>query len=281
MQIDEAQVQKMLQMGSTLKEKPPQGEQLKKAAAQFEQFMVSYAYKNMYSGIEKSEFSGGSMGQDVFMGMFIDEAVKQSGGGPGKRGIADLIVKQYSNQPMVDRKAGTIAAIDGTRARPDMDVTDALNALASGDASEEALLGELSALSAHLEDKVSSGFGMRKHPILKVSRFHDGVDYALPLGEPLRAPAAGKVVFAGKRGGYGNAITIDHGHGFETRYAHLSEVAVKEGDFIGKNEFLGKVGSTGMSTGPHLHFEVRKRGEAVDPRRLLSDRQDQKTAQGL
>lgn len=119
--------------------------------------------------------------------------------------------------------------------------------------------------------RLSSGFGMRMHPILGFSRLHRGVDFAAPTGTPVLASAAGRVVRAGWGGGYGNMIDIDHGRGIVTRYAHLSRMDVRVGQQVTQGQRIGAVGSTGMSTGPHLHYEVIRNGEPIDPRsnRLL------------
>ena len=119
--------------------------------------------------------------------------------------------------------------------------------------------------------RLSSGFGLRLHPILGFSRLHRGLDFAAPTGTPVLASASGRVIRAGWAGGYGQTVDIDHGRGIVTRYAHLSRMDVRPGQQVAQGQRIGAVGSTGLSTGPHLHYEVIRNGEPVDPRqhRLL------------
>jgi murein DD-endopeptidase MepM/ murein hydrolase activator NlpD len=116
---------------------------------------------------------------------------------------------------------------------------------------------------------VTSSFGFRIDPFLGRPALHSGLDLRGDRGDPVRAAAAGRVVFAGPAGGYGNLVEIDHGAGLATRYGHLSRIAVEEGQWVDAGAFLGEIGSTGRSTGPHLHYEVRVDGVAVDPDRFL------------
>jgi flagellar protein FlgJ len=113
--------------------------------------------------------------------------------------------------------------------------------------------------------RVSSHFGMRKLGDEDHARQHHGIDMAAPTGTPIRAARTGTVVFAGRRGGYGNTIIVDHGGEQETLYAHADTLAVKKGDRVIRGQEIATVGSTGRSTGPHLHFEIRRRGVAIDP----------------
>lgn len=123
--------------------------------------------------------------------------------------------------------------------------------------------------------RMSSGFGPRLHPILGYSRMHRGVDFAAGTGTPVLASASGRVTRAGWGGGYGNIVIIDHGKGLVTRYAHLSKIQVKQGARVDQGTVIGRVGSTGMSTGPHLHYEVWQNGKAVDPRQAKFQSGDQ------
>lgn len=117
--------------------------------------------------------------------------------------------------------------------------------------------------------ELSSGFGYRFDPFNGQRALHAGLDFTGAHGSPIRAAAAGRVTFAGVKNGYGNVIEVDHGHGIETRYAHLSGFTARVGDTVESGEQIGRMGSTGRSTGTHLHFEVRVGGTPVNPRRFL------------
>lgn len=123
-----------------------------------------------------------------------------------------------------------------------------------------------SVLPIKVEDyTMSSGYGYRKDPIYGSSKFHEGLDFSASIGTPVYATADGEITVAKREAGYGNCIDIDHGYNYLTRYAHLSEILVKEGSQVKRGQMIGKVGSTGKSTGPHLHYEVRFKGEAQNP----------------
>lgn len=113
--------------------------------------------------------------------------------------------------------------------------------------------------------QMASGYGYRRDPIYGTTRFHEGMDFSSPIGTPVYATGKGLVTYAGWKSGYGNLIEIDHGYNYTTRYAHLSEIGVKTGQSISRGDLIGKVGNTGKSTGPHLHYEVRLRGEPQNP----------------
>ena len=119
------------------------------------------------------------------------------------------------------------------------------------------------------EVEFTSGFGVRSDPFLGRPAMHTGLDFRAATGDPVRVTANGKVVNAGWSGGYGRMVEVDHGNGLSTRYGHLSEINVKIGQQVKIGDIIGEVGSTGRSTGPHLHYETRIDGEAVDPQKFL------------
>jgi murein DD-endopeptidase MepM/ murein hydrolase activator NlpD len=110
---------------------------------------------------------------------------------------------------------------------------------------------------------------MREHPILHLARPHEGIDVTAPMGSPIEAPAAGTVIDAGWETGYGNTVTIDHGYGIVTKFAHASKLLVKKGQHVARGQRIALVGNTGLATGPHLHYEVHVNGRPVDPLRYV------------
>jgi len=122
-----------------------------------------------------------------------------------------------------------------------------------------------SALMAPVAGRITSPYGPRRHPILGFVRMHAGIDFAAPWGSPIHAVTDGTVVFAGLHGGHGNYVKLDHGGGIATGYGHMSRFAVSPGERVRKGQVIGYVGSTGLSTGPHLHYELYRNGQTVNP----------------
>lgn len=129
--------------------------------------------------------------------------------------------------------------------------------------------------------RFSSSFGMRRHPILGYVRMHRGVDIAAPWGSPVFAASDGTVQIAGRSSGYGNLIKLNHGNGYGTGYGHLSRILVRPGQHVRKGQQIGAVGNTGLSTGPHLHYEMYKNGVAVNPRSVSFNSMRQLSGQDL
>jgi len=118
---------------------------------------------------------------------------------------------------------------------------------------------------------ISSGYGLRTHPITKRRDFHSGFDIMIDRGNEVRATAEGVVSFAARSGGNGNLVVVEHGHGYSTIYAHNESILVRAGQIVKRGEVIARVGSTGISTGPHVHYEIWKNGRAVDPRKFASN----------
>jgi len=145
--------------------------------------------------------------------------------------------------------------------------------LARMDALERSVAALPQVLPASLE-YISSGFGYRADPFTGAGAFHPGLDFRGPIGAPIYAAAPGRVSFVGQRSGYGNCVEIDHGNGLQTRYAHMSGFRTQVGRQVSPGEVIGLIGSTGRSTGPHLHFEVRIADRPVNPRPFLEAKPD-------
>ena len=133
--------------------------------------------------------------------------------------------------------------------------------------------GILAALPSRLplRGAVNSGFGLRRSPWTGAPEFHGGIDLSAPTGTPVKAGASGVVRFAGRSGGYGNVVILDHGQGIESRYGHLDTIDVVHGERVERDQRIGLTGNTGRSTAPHLHYEVLVAGQPVDPRQLARD----------
>lgn len=190
---------------------------------------------------------------------------------------------------VLSRRQAARDQLAGARSRKQQVVHKAERDKASWERQEDSLLAESSSIASQLQKlapaaarpasaggfvrpvggRVSSSFGYRVHPIFGVRKLHTGVDLAAGAGTPIVASATGRVVFAGWRGGYGRTVIVDHGGGVTTLYAHQSSLSVSQGQSVTRGQQVGRVGSTGYSTGPHLHFEVRVNGSPVDPMRYV------------
>lgn len=190
--------------------------------------------------------------------------------------LESLVSEQESKLSQVEEARGAKRAVVA-KAETDMAAWEKQEAAL--EAESESLAAEIRSLSEGsggavtgtgqfvrpVDGRVSSAFGWRIHPIFKVKKMHTGVDMSASMGTPIRAADSGTVIQAGWRGGYGQTVVISHGGGLATLYAHQSQILVSVGDAVARGDTIGKVGSTGYSTGPHLHFEVRVNGSPVDP----------------
>ena len=193
---------------------------------------------------------------------------------------------QYTNQmqqqsTLVTRlqqnRGALAAAIDQLDKESDEITSLILERIAVADAADAEIAREEALRAASASGKmvypssgpITSNFGSRFHPVLGYNRFHAGTDFGAPSGSPIRASETGVVIFSGWYGGYGNTVILDHGGGLPTLYAHASRLYVAEGKTVRKGDTIAAIGTTGLSTGPHLHFEVRRSGEPVDPLAFL------------
>jgi murein DD-endopeptidase MepM/ murein hydrolase activator NlpD len=201
---------------------------------------------------------GGGFAGDTFKQM-LDEAIADKMAAAGGIGLAALFAKQ-------------LGKTDEVAAAPTSPFAGAAPGSLAAHASPAARI-DLPPGAPHfvlpVAGRPSSGYGLRADPIHGGTVNHPGFDLAATAGSPVTAAAGGTVVQAGPAGSYGNLVTLRHEGGFETRYAHLSAIDVQVGDVVEAGTDLGKVGSTGHSTGPHLHFEVRHDGKPIDPAPLL------------
>lgn len=154
--------------------------------------------------------------------------------------------------------------------RQEKAIFDDLIALAQGSSERMLSIPAIHPIADPAYQTVSAPFGMRIHPFYKVLKMHNGIDYAAPVGTPVRCTAQGQVVeVLRSQRGRGNSVRIDHGHGYQTLYAHLQDFKVKKGQQLSRADIICTTGSSGMSMAPHLHYEVRYRGNPVDPLHFL------------
>lgn len=193
-------------------------------------------------------------------------------------------------QAVADESLKTINKLNASRANVDEEIKNINSRLDELEDQEDKLLSQSNALVDQIKSlqskgkyaggimkwpcpsssKISSYYGNRLHPILKKYKMHTGIDISANQGASIVAANKGTVMMAGWQGGYGNAVVIDHGGGITTLYAHCSKLLVRKGETVKAGQTIAKVGSTGMSTGPHLHFEVRKNGSTTDPVRYVT-----------
>ncbi len=254
---------------------PTQAEQAKTAAQQLEAFflrqLLAEARPSGAGGLD-SGFAGDTVKQ------MLDEALADKMAGGGGLGMAEMFEKQLAQVPGATARPGAIAAAAPMHALQMPGATPQALPMPSAAPHAFPMPGALppaGTLGPELAGaprfalpvigRPSSRYGERIDPIHHPRGIHPGFDRAARTGPPVAAAAAGEVVHAGPAGTYGNLVRIRHPDGFETRYAHLSAVGVKVGDKVEAGTPIGAVGSTGHSTGPHLHFEIRKSGKALDP----------------
>jgi murein DD-endopeptidase MepM/ murein hydrolase activator NlpD len=217
-------------------------QELKKACREFESVFTYQILKSMRSTIEKSDLFHGGQGEEIYESLLDQELAKKMARS-GENSLADMLYRQLSRQ---------LPSEDGNG----KDIDNA---------------GQSGPPRWPLKAVLSSGFGWRKDPFTGENRFHKGIDLAAGEGTPVRAVLSGRVLVSDRQEGYGNRVVLDHGQGFITIYAHNRDNLVKAGDWVGKGSPVALVGSSGRSTGPHLHFEVKRDGRSLDPLKFLGN----------
>lgn len=246
----------------------------KKAAQQLEAFFVRKLLSEaMPEG--SAALGGNGVGAGTFRSMF-DEAMADSITAGGGFGMADQFAKQLGDDPTTTTVQALMDGPMPMHRTPSALPMPAAEVIARHNAS---MAGSGDAHGARFAMPIegarfSSSFGPRIDPVDRTTHsMHAGLDLRGAMGTPVGAAAAGVVTRAEMAGTYGNLVVIKHPDGLETRYAHLSAIEVRKGDTVTAGQEVGKVGSTGHSTGPHLHFEVRQDGKPIDPKPLLDQTQ--------
>lgn len=213
--------------------------ELRGQAVKFEALFMKFMLDSMRKTIHESELFGdpSSVSNNIYKSM-LDAEYANLMAEHQSFGLAEMVLKQFG-----------------------IDSQDEL--------SDKSLLGGSSPLAGRFASpvvgEVTSPFGLRVHPILGELRMHTGIDLAVPVGRKIHSAEAGKVVFAGRKSGYGKLVIVDHQNGFCTYYGHLSDFMVGPGDTVRRGQPIARSGNTGRSTGPHLHFEIRIGGRPVNP----------------
>jgi len=231
-------------------------DEMRAAAREFEAIFVSYLLKVMRETLDESGLAGGGLGSGIYRDLF-DQEIARSLATRNVLGISDLLVRRLADRehaPQGGRTPPVVPAGPG-----------------EAPSRHEGPATDIPDFRLPVRAPVSSSFGPRLDPFTHEPRFHRGIDIAAPEGVPVLAALGGRVVSAGYEKGYGNNVMIEHEGRFRTRYAHLGSISVKPGDVVRDREVLGAVGNSGRSTGPHVHFEVSRSGERLDPRSVVAD----------
>jgi murein DD-endopeptidase MepM/ murein hydrolase activator NlpD len=249
-----------------------QPQKLQEGVQEFASIFLLQMLQSMRRAVPQSGLLGKGLAHETYTSMFDQEVARQA----ARRetlGLTALLQRQ------------TTARTDGQRAPAQTISLGPESAAASvgGQVPSPPRAGVLDAyrqrgqtaggFAMPVQGRLTSDFGMREHPIDGEHKWHHGIDIAAPEGSPVRAAAAGEVIFSGVQRGYGNLVVLEHQGGYTTSYAHNAENLVPVGTQVGRGQPIATVGQTGSATGPHVHFEVRKDGERLDPEPLLYGRQ--------
>jgi len=246
---------------------------IKAVAKEMETLFAHEMIKAMRQTVKPASGESG-FGKDTYMSMFDMELARiLSDRGLGLQDLMiNAMTKQVQNDPAAvpAKKEAAATGLKTSFVGSAFRKAETIPATASA----PAIQAEAPAIQAEtglpVNGVISSKYGMRKHPIYGDRRFHRGVDIAAPLGSDIHPIGTGTVIFSGEKHGYGNMVIIDHGNGMTSQYAHNQINMVKAGDVVDGGTVIGKVGNEGISTGPHLHLEVKQNGRTVNPLTVLA-----------
>ncbi|HXI58937.1 MAG TPA: peptidoglycan DD-metalloendopeptidase family protein [Polyangia bacterium] len=215
------------------------------------------------------DVAGGQIRADMFVET-LAEAVAKGGGIGVARMLEDSLSNKDAGEPSVAKTPAKMST--PTSGHPGAPTAPGKTTLAAP--GHALALPDILGNPLGRPDEITSPFGRRTDPVDGGTKYHTGIDLRAPEGSPILAAESGVVKSAGQRGGYGNAVEIDHGNGRTTLYAHASELLVTPGEKVAEGQAIGRAGMTGHATGPHLHFEVRLNDRPVDPTRALNRYRD-------
>lgn len=287
--IRQGQIQDVEHMGLDLRgiDAASKEAKIKRIAVQFEEMLINTLIKDAFKEDKEDKESmilkSGSMND--LKNMFLSQYIAESGG-MGYRGIIEEQIKQM----ITNQKEGMTKGV--TKSLKDLPIVNSHVPLSPQISSLLESIGESSTESASksptgvksapaapeilslsiqqpVDAHVSSDFGWRRDPIDGKTRFHNGIDFSIPPNTPVKSVMEGEVVFSGWEKGYGHLVEIKHPDGYTSRYGHNSKLLVKEGEKVRAGTVVARSGSSGRSTGPHLHFEIRKENMALDPEGFL------------
>ena len=261
-------------MGANLREQ--RNKELKKACREFESVFTYELLKSMRKTVDKCDLFSGGEGEEIYESL-LDQELSKKMTGYGSNSLAEVLYRQLSRIDS-SSQAGQAAysKIDssshaGQAAYSKIDPSSQAGQAVHSETKPESDVSstEDSQPDWPLKSVISSKFGWRKDPFTSENRFHSGIDIAAEKGTEIKAAMSGKVIMSCNLEDYGNVVAVDHGQGLVTLYAHNEKNLVSVGDQVEKGSLVAMVGSTGRSTGAHLHFEVRKDGTKIDPVEFL------------
>lgn len=260
-------------------------EKIKRIAVQFEEMLINTMLKDAFKEEQPQDEDGGlplTAGSGSYQSMrtmFLSQYLADNGGLGYRevieRQLMDMYKTTQGETPGVTTPAGpldlagarTVPAAPTLRRKPE--TTDALTNLPTNKQPVAAVTAPL-VVSRPVAGRVSSDYGWRKDPIDGKTRFHAGIDFEVPPHTPVKSVMEGVVTFSGWKKGYGHFVEVRHPDGSSSRYGHNAELTVKEGDRVASGTVIALSGSSGRSTGPHLHFEMRRGAFSVDPAKILA-----------